>query len=79
MNKFIFITILCSAFLWISCAEKSVKTIHQVNCKYWLQKCHILARNRCPNGYAVERSIRLDKVGGPQGSYKEFKMLFTCN
>jgi hypothetical protein len=51
----------------------------EVNCKYWLQQCHHKARERCRKGHTVSRTIRMDKVGGPQGSYKEFRMLFTCD
>lgn len=55
------------------------RPIQEVECKYWLQQCHLKSRQRCPSGYTVVRSIRADKVGGTEGSYKAFKMLYTCN
>ena len=74
-----FVSLLCFILLNSSCAEKERKPILEVRCRYWLQQCHLKARNRCRSGYSVVQSIRRDKVGGPQGSYKEFKMKITCN
>ncbi len=74
-KKFIF----CLVFLFIGCASEPVKeSLHQVRCKYWLQKCHMKARARCAKGHKVRSSIRTDKIGGPHGAYKEFVMKFTC-
>jgi hypothetical protein len=77
------IALLCCAFLWISCASDSAKDnrkpLKTTTCKYWLQKCHYKARSQCPSGYSVSRSTRVDKIGGPQGSYKEFTMIFYCH
>ena len=72
--------LLCFTLL-VSCASDDVATRpqKQVECKYWLQQCHIKARKTCASGYTVSRSVRLDKVGGPQGSYKSYKMFFSCN
>ncbi|MCB0377811.1 MAG: hypothetical protein KDD33_04900 [Bdellovibrionales bacterium] len=74
------VVLLCFAFLWItSCAENQVKPVHQVTCKYWLQKCHLKASHRCDrSAYTVISSVRTEKIGGPQGRYKEFIMRFTC-
>lgn len=69
-------------FFLASCSstpQKEQKPIHEVTCKYWLQQCHLKARKRCQRGHSVDRSYRVDKMGGPEGSYKEFKMFFTCN
>lgn len=73
---------LSSAVFWVlaSCSSSDeTRPVHEVFCKYWLQQCHLKARQRCPSSYNVVRNVRMDKVGGPEGSYKEFKMLFSCN
>ncbi len=71
---------LIAVFFLVGCSSHpEPRTQRQVDCKYWLQQCHMKARNYCRSGYTVVRSVRMDRVGGPQGTYKEFKMLFTCN
>lgn len=78
MLKFFVYLPLCGLMACASGPDEP-KPINQVSCRYWLQQCHYKARNRCRRGYTVTRSIRSDKVGGPQGAYKEFRMLFTCD
>jgi hypothetical protein len=75
-----YISVLIFIFLCgCSSSPEENKPMLEVTCKYWLQQCHHKARERCRKGHTVSRTIRMDKVGGPQGSYKEFRMLFTCD
>ena len=80
------IVLIMATLMMAACASEpeviepqQARQSHQVACKYWLQKCHLKARKTCKRGYNIIRSIRVDKTGGPYGSYKSYKMLFTCN
>jgi len=69
-----------SMFFLLACSTPDeTKPMHEVTCRYWLQQCHLRARQRCNRGHTVSRTIRTDKLGGPQGAYKEFRMIFTCD
>lgn len=61
------------------CASQPPKALHQVTCRYYLQQCHVKARDMCAYGYTIHSSIRAEKTGGPWGRYSEFIMKYWCN